>query len=157
MYSGICELCEYFDRNKSGLYNQGWMKTLILNYINLDKIGLFLSALCALHCVLTPIIILSIPMMARYYLGSPLFHLVMAIMIIPVGLAAFISGVRHHKNKRVLYYGVPGLLIIGLVPFLVHSLGLPLNEVLLMLLGSYLLIRAHWINRRACACSAHAH
>jgi hypothetical protein len=133
------------------------MRARILNYINLDKFGIALSGLCALHCVLTPLVILSLPIMGRYYLAHPYFHVILALFILPVGFAAFISGYRHHHNPKVFAFGVPGLLIITLVPFLVHRLGFMINEPMAMLIGSVLLIVGHWINRRTCACDAHSH
>lgn len=127
------------------------------DYVDLDKVGIFLSLLCGLHCLLTPLMILSLPFMARYYLTHPWVHLLLAVIIIPVGLLAFAFGYRHHRQKKVFYYGFPGLLIISLAPFTVHILKWNLPEYPLMIFGSLLLIGAHWINRRACVCDAHSH
>jgi hypothetical protein len=132
-----------------------WLDS-VSDYVNWDRVGIFLSSLCALHCILTPFVILSIPMMARYYLANPYFHLAMAILILPVGSWAFILGFRHHHNKRVLFLGIPGLLIISIAPMLIHQFNFRLNEIALMVTGSGLLITAHWINKRSCAhCAAH--
>jgi hypothetical protein len=125
------------------------------DYVNWDKLGIFLSALCALHCVLTPIFVLSLPIMARYYLANPYFHVLIAFLILPVGLWAFVRGYGHHHNSRVLWLGLPGLLIVAVVPILVHNFRLPWNELAWMVSGSFLLIRAHWINKRSCAHCAH--
>ena len=91
-------------------------------------------------------------------------------MIIPIGLLAFISGYRHHQNLKVLLLGVPGLFIVGLIPLVVHRPDihhehnvdhaghfLESFEPALMILGSLILIGAHYINRRSCACSLHKH
>jgi len=137
------------------------MRTFIVNYINLDKLGILLSSLCAIHCVLTPLVILSVPMLARYYLAHPYFHALMAVLILPVGLLAFWSGYKHHHKMKVFALGIPGLLVISLVPVFVHNFGFyysfPLDETTLMVLGSALLIGAHWLNRRSCSCEVHSH
>jgi hypothetical protein len=133
------------------------MRAKLLHFINLDKLGMALSALCALHCVITPLVILSLPIMGRYYIAHPYFHMVLGLMILPVGLFAFVTGFRHHHNLMVLFLGIPGLFVITVVPFLVHNLGFDIHEPLAMFLGSGLLIAGHWINRRACACDAHSH
>lgn len=127
---------------------------------NWDRLGIVLSIVCAIHCLLTPLIILSLPIMARYYLANPFFHLVLALLIIPVGLFAFIVGYRHHHKINVLLLGIPGLVFVAVVPYAVHQLGMNLNETQYMILGSVLLISAHWINRRAhqhCRKCEHSH
>ncbi len=138
------------------------MRSLIVNYINLDKLGILLSSLCAIHCVLTPVVILSLPMLARYYLAHPYFHGLMAILILPVGIAAFWSGYKHHHKAQVFALGLPGLLLISLVPIFVHNFGFyysfPFDETTWMVMGSGLVIWAHWLNRKACAsCETHSH
>lgn len=128
-----------------------------LDYVGWDKIGMGLSVLCALHCLLTPVIILSLPILARYYISHPAFHLLLALAVVPVGLVAFYSGIRHHKNYWVLVLGFPGLALISLTPYFVHSLGFAWNEPLLLVLGSCSLIAAHWLNRRGCqSCERHS-
>ena len=126
-------------------------------FISLDRLGISLSLLCAIHCLLTPVIILSLPIVARYYIDHPWFHWLMAILIIPVGVGAFFSGYRHHGRISVLVYGILGLIIIGIVPVFFHQDLNWWSEPLVMILGSGLLISAHWINRRSCACELHGH
>lgn len=128
-----------------------------LDYVNWDRIGMGLSALCVVHCLVTPFIILSIPILARYYLVHPLFHLLLAIAIIPVGLFAFVSGYKHHRKYWVFVLGIPGLVIVTAIPYLVHGLGANLNEPMMMVVGSGLLLSGHWFNRRACSdCEHHS-
>lgn len=127
-----------------------------LDYVSWDRIGMGLSILCALHCLLTPVIILSIPFLARYYLAHPLFHFILAAAIIPVGLVAFIAGLRHHHNWWVLVLGIPGLLLVTGTPYLVHVHQFEWNEQALMVIGSISLVMAHLINRRSCrSCAIH--
>lgn len=127
----------------------------IKSVLNLDKMGIFLSFLCAVHCVLTPIIMLSLPIMARYYLAHPLFHLVLALFIFPIGFLAFYQGYQHHRRALVFYLGVPGLLIVSVVPTFFHEYLNMWTEPILMVLGSALLVLAHWTNRRSCSCEIH--
>ena len=121
-----------------------------------DRLGMGLSILCALHCILTPVMILSIPLLARYYLAHPLFHFLLALLIIPVGLIAFFMGIRKHHNWKVLILGLPGLILVTLTPYVVHVHNLELNEPALMVIGSVMLVSAHLLNRKSClTCEIH--
>lgn len=124
-------------------------------YKTLDRWGIALSFLCLLHCVATPLVLLSLPFMARYYLSHPWFHLGLALVLIPVGMLAFVRGHRHHKKTNILLLGFVGLILVVLAPFFVHGLNYPLNEPLLVGLGSIALITAHLRNQKACRCQAH--
>jgi hypothetical protein len=127
-----------------------------LDYVSWDRIGMGLSILCAVHCLATPLVILSLPILARYYLVHPLFHFLLAGVIIPVGLIAFVAGLRHHRNWWVLVLGIPGLVLVTGVPYLVHVQNFNLNEPLMMVLGSLSLVMAHLLNRRSClSCDIH--
>jgi hypothetical protein len=123
---------------------------------NLDKMGMFLSLLCAVHCILTPMLILSLPIMARYYMAHPAFHWILALMIFPVGVLAFYHGYRHHRRSLVFFLGIPGLLIVSVVPTFFHAYLNLWSEPLAMVMGSGLLVSAHWLNRRSCHCEIHA-
>jgi hypothetical protein len=128
------------------------------DFMKWDQIGLGLSVICALHCLLLPFVLLSLPMLARYYLANPFFHVFLALLILPVGTYAFLAGFRHHRNLWVLFLGMPGMFLVVVVPYLVHALNIFLPETALMILGSILLISAHWINRKSCqTCQAHQH
>jgi hypothetical protein len=120
-----------------------------------DQVGISLSALCAVHCALTPLVILFLPVMIGKSYDSPLFHIILALLIIPIGLRAFMTGFRHHKRMRVFYLGIPGLLIVGIVPVLFSEYLNTWSEPLVMIIGSTLLISAHWYNRKSCSCKIH--
>lgn len=92
------------------------MAMKVKSIFNLDKLGIFLSFVCALHCLLTPIIMMSLPLLARYYVAHPLFHWAIAALILARRFLAFYQGFQHHHKMTVFYLGVPGLLIISIVP-----------------------------------------
>lgn len=127
-----------------------FVRKTIRNVVDLDKWGINLSLLCLIHCLVTPFILMSLPIMARYYLAHPWFHWVMAILIVPVGVRAFYAGYLLHKNLRVFYFGIPGLLAIGIVPVFFHSVLNFYTEIAIMVAGGSSLIVAHLMNRRSC-------
>ena len=122
----------------------------------LDQVGISLSTLCAFHCALTPFFALALPV-AGTTLQSPWVHLLLAILILPVGIFAFWSGYQHHKKPLVLFLGVPGLLVITGFPLLADhaQLHASIFEAGFMIPASGLLILAHYFNQKYCRCHQH--
>ena len=78
-----------------------------------DKLGVFLSSLCALHCLLTPFLLVAAPFLGELF-EQTWIHVILSLFVAPVGLYAFFSGYRHHKNKLLLAVGVLGVaLVVG--------------------------------------------
>lgn len=119
-----------------------------------DKVGIFLSTLCAVHCLLTPFLILALPVMGEFF-ESEWAHILLALFVVPVGLFAFFSGYRHHQQKGVLALGVVGLLFITGASFLPHEMVEVAEFDVVTISGSVLVLFAHILNRRACLCHKH--
>lgn len=128
-----------------------------------DRFGLFLSGLCAVHCMVTPFLVAFMPLLAERF-EAPWVHVAMALFVVPVGVYAFWSGFKHHHDKKILLIGLVGLLLVGgaalfpLTPFDLghdHSEFSFFSEETVTIIGSFLLITAHLLNRRACACHSH--
>lgn len=124
-------------------------------FSRLDRLGMLLSMLCLVHCLVLPFLILSLPILARYYLLHPYAHLVLAVLIVPLGLWTFVHGYRAHQNRIVLILGIPGLILVGLVPLILHRMSLIGPEPILVAFGSLLLVFAHWKNRSKCGPQCH--
>ena len=122
---------------------------------NWDRWGILLSSLCAIHCLVTPLLLLALPVLGGYF-ENQLVHIVMALFVVPVGAFAFWSGYRHHKKLSLLVMGVVGLSLVGGAPLVHDFFHVELmREDLMTILGSAILIGAHLLNRRACQCHAH--
>lgn len=119
-----------------------------------DKIGIFLSGLCALHCIATPALMLFLPIMGEVF-EQEWVHILMALFVVPIGFFAFWSGYKHHKKIGVYVLGVVGLLFVGGASVAPHSWVEFLGHDLITISGSICLIIAHFLNRRACLCHRH--
>lgn len=119
-----------------------------------DRLGIWLSSICALHCLLTPILVLALPFTGSFF-EHEFFHVGMALFIVPVGLFAFWSGYRHHRQVKVFLAGVLGVLMVGGASVAPHSWIELFGYDLVTIVGSLLLIIAHVLNRRACLCHQH--
>lgn len=115
----------------------------------LDFVGIGLSVLCALHCTATPLLLL-LPVLGGAFFQSDFFHLILFVMIVPIASFTFIRCYRLHRDKIVM--------ILGTLALLALSAGLGADyfaeefETPLTVLGSGLIILAHILNIRNCAC-----
>jgi drug/metabolite transporter (DMT)-like permease len=111
-----------------------------------DRVGSWLSALCALHCVIAPFVTLSLPFWVYTLHYSPV-HLALAIFVIPIGTYTFWHGYQHHQKKSIVAIGLAGLVLltIGLLSPRTRE-QLRWNDIL-TLTASVLLIIAHALNR----------
>ncbi len=125
--------------------------------VRLDQVGLSLSFLCALHCALTPFILFIFPLFAQSYLQSQWVHILLGVFVIPVAILAMWAGFRHHRRKIVFALVFPGLALISALSFGAAQFLTPLTESVLMILASAILISAHLLNRKFCACEHHDH
>ncbi|MGZ3772211.1 MAG: MerC domain-containing protein [Pseudobdellovibrionaceae bacterium] len=119
-----------------------------------DKVGIFLSSLCAVHCLLTPILVLTLPVLGKTF-EEEWVHLIMAFFVVPTGIYAFWSGYSHHKKAYVLALGLTGLICVGGAFLAPRSWVLFFGHDLITIFGSSFLITAHILNRRACLCHRH--
>jgi hypothetical protein len=113
-----------------------------------DRVGVVLSAICGLHCLVTPFLTLSLPFWVYSIHYSP-FHLAIAIFIIPIGLYAFWNGFKRHQKRGILILGILGLVLLSVALTAPSSRNqLRWNDIM-TLVGSVCLIAAHIANRRA--------
>ncbi|MGZ3768893.1 MAG: MerC domain-containing protein [Bdellovibrio sp.] len=119
-----------------------------------DKVGIFLSGLCAIHCLITPILLLTMPVWGKVF-EEEWVHLMMAVFVAPIGLFAFWSGYTHHKKTRVFALGILGISLVVGASLAPHSWVEFFGHDLITIFGSISLITAHVLNRRACLCHRH--
>ena len=76
-----------------------------------DRIGIFASILCAIHCAITPVLLLVMPTFGKAW-AHPATHWGMAIVVIPIAVYMMIKGYRKHGKKWVVGLGSLGILFI---------------------------------------------
>lgn len=75
-----------------------------------DKLAIGLSALCVIHCLAMPVLLIILPTLGAILAdGHELFHQVILFFVLPVGLFALIAGYLHHHTRTVLISGCAGL------------------------------------------------
>jgi len=117
-----------------------------------DAVGVMLSAACLLHCLLTPVLLASLPALGmRFAHGS--FHAIFALLVLAAAALALVPGFRMHGHRSVLVLGALGTLGVGSGAALEHGL----LETALTVAGSLLLVVAHAINLRFSRPHSHTH
>ena len=116
---------------------------------NWDKIGIGLSSLCMVHCFLTPIVIALMPAFDGY-LHSTVFHALMAILILPTALFAFVHGYVQHRIRHALVLGVIGVVVIMAALLLPEAIVDQVGHIRMTMVGSVFLMAGHVLNFRAC-------
>ena len=123
-----------------------------------DRVGIFLSIICGVHCILTPIILIFSPWLARYW-ANEYFHIAWFIVTAAVMVSVI---ARQKKNSEIIKYGTAGLvfLIVGIASHFFegdhghHEESLHLLEIIPTIIGGALLLTAHLKNIRDCACQS---
>ena len=122
-----------------------------------DRLGLWTSGLCVVHCALTPIL-LSFSAVAAHLLPSEeKVHRSLALLVSTFGALALAAGIRKHRRRPVLLLMVAGLICIGGAAWWGDRLPSHAYEVALTFAGSGLMVRAHRLNHtfcRSCECSS---
>ncbi len=119
-----------------------------------DRLGICLSALCVIHCLLTPVVLIALPSMRLLEMHET-YHQFMLVILPLLAILAFIPGFRLHRDPRVFMWAVPGLVLIALGAIVFHER--VWLEAAASIAGSVLLIRSHLLNRTLCSCCETGH
>ena len=120
----------------------------------LDGAAVVLSALCLVHCLALPLIIIGVPFLAQFAEGH--LHLQMLVIVLPLSTLALGIGYRRHRNSRILIGGVVGMSLLIIGATVAHAqLGLIADRAF-TICGSLTLATAHYFNsvRAQAACGS---
>ena len=118
----------------------------------IDNLGITISSVCAIHCILLPAIFIIAP---YSFLASHEFHEALIYFILPCAAIAFILGCRKHGDIKVAIMGTLGVMLLA-SSLLFHDIfhteehSEELITVLITIAGSVMLILSHLRNRKLC-------
>jgi len=112
-----------------------------------DRIGISASMICVIHCLFTPALVITLPLLGEA-LAHGWFHTMIVLIVFPVAVWALWNGYLLHRLKRVLWLGALGILFLSAA--LVLGQEDFRTEFALMIAAGLLLASAHLINLRAC-------
>lgn len=108
-----------------------------------DRAGLYLSGLCALHCVLG-IVLVSVLGLGAGVLLAPVIHQIGLGLAVFIGFLALGAGFLRHRQTGPMLVGVVGLCLMTGALFVGHGV----NEAVLTIGGVSLVAAAHLWNLR---------
>lgn len=124
---------------------------IMIRSTSLDKFGIFLSGLCIVHCLITPIAITLIPILTlNSFIEDVLFHKLMLWLVLPTSCIALFIGCRKHRDWLIGSTGVVGMLILVVIAFFGHDLLSSTGERIGTSIGGIVLAVSHILNYRAC-------
>jgi uncharacterized membrane protein len=78
----------------------------------LYRLAISMAIICGIHCLVTPILPVALPIIATTFWVDENFHLWMLLLVIPTTSFAVWSGCRRHKDKFVVTAAALGLCIL---------------------------------------------
>lgn len=112
----------------------------------LDRIGITATSLCALHCILLPVLLPALPLLGLSFLADHTWEHVFLIMTAILGSVALFSGFRKYHKRFYPFY----LLFLGIAIYWIkHDFSESL-EPYFIIAGASLIVAAHVINLKLC-------
>ena len=128
------------------------MSKRLFEKLSWDKIGIFLSGLCAIHCLLFPIILALMPLWSLGFVLHEWAHPVFLVLIIPTIVLAL---KKTDANVAVGMLLLSGILLLGLAWLFHYWIG-HTAETITTIVGSTILIIGHWQNYKQHANRSHS-
>ncbi|WP_439532874.1 MerC domain-containing protein [Polymorphobacter sp.] len=110
----------------------------------LDRLAIFLSGLCLVHCLLGALLVASMAVAGNML--SHEVHVVGLMLALPLAVLALWRGVRVHGRLGIVLVGVIGIGFLSASIFMPHS---EETEIMLSVAGVVVLGAAHVLNLRA--------
>jgi len=126
------------------------MKILTSYQITLDRIAVYLSAICVVQCLALPVAMLFLPSLSVLPVSEELFHTLLLYIVIPVSIFAMVMGCKKHKSYNIIFYGALGLSILLVSAIYGHDLFGESGEIAATLVGASVLSFGHIKNQKLC-------
>ncbi|MFB1015695.1 MAG: hypothetical protein ACI9C0_000836 [Alteromonadaceae bacterium] len=112
----------------------------------LDRLGITATSLCALHCILLPILLPALPLLGLSFLADHSWEHVFLIFTAMLGSVALFSGFKRYHRKMYPFY----LLFVGVAIYWIKHDFSEEYEAYFIIIGASLIVAAHYINLKLC-------
>lgn len=112
----------------------------------LDRIGITATSLCALHCILLPVLLPALPLLGLSFLADHAWEHVFLIITAVLGTVALFSGFKKYHRRLYPFY----LLFLGVgIYWIKHDFSEAIQPYFIII-GASLIVAAHIINLKLC-------
>ena len=115
-----------------------------------DKFAISLSTICAIHCFFVPALLVLFSSFESIQYDNELIHFLFLLMTVPISFFALTLGLKNHKKSSFFILGIAGLIILILALVLGEGILGELGEKLVTLIGSIIVVFAHFKNYQTC-------
>jgi hypothetical protein len=116
------------------------------NPAKLDRLGIWVSSLCALHCLALPLLVPLLPLIGSSFFAQVWFERAILSFSLIVGAVALLNGALRYHGK---FYPL-GLLFSGGVIYWFKDIFGHHYEPFTIAIGAMLIVAGHWVNMRLC-------
>ena len=92
---------------------------------NWDRLGVFASLFCAIHCLSAPLLFIFLPTFAQVW-GHPFSHIIIAVAVLPLACTVLFRGYRQHRRQWILVTTLIGAIAViasCMLPYLTANTG----------------------------------
>ncbi|MFT5297263.1 MAG: hypothetical protein ACI9YH_003294 [Colwellia sp.] len=112
----------------------------------LDRIGITATSLCALHCILLPVLLPALPLLGLSFLADHTWEHVFLLITAILGTVALFSGFKKYHRRLYPFY----LLFLGVgIYWIKHDFSEAIQPYFIII-GASLIVAAHIINLKLC-------
>ena len=123
---------------------------MITNNFRFDGVAICLSLLCAVHCLFVPSFIILAPSFLSISFNNEFIHYLILVLAVPISVFALSIGYKNHKKPSIFVIGFLGLSILLFALFYGNALFGETGEKGMTLLGSIIVVSAHFRNLKVC-------
>jgi cytochrome c biogenesis factor len=116
----------------------------------LDRVAISASTLCMLHCLVTPLLLVAVPVISSTFMADEQFHKILVVFVLPISLIALFLGCTRHRDRIVLFLGSLGLVFLVSIAFVGHELLGEFAEKVGTVISGMILVVGHIRNYYLC-------
>lgn len=111
-----------------------------------DKVGITVTSLCAIHCIMLPVILPVLPLLGLSVVHNHAFERIVLLITMVLGFITLFIGFHRYHRKLYPFYS---LFLGGFIYWQKDAWGPELEHVVLVV-GASLVVLAHIMNMRLC-------
>lgn len=115
----------------------------------IDKVGMFSSATCAIHCIFLPFLITILPLYGLSFIVDESFEIIMLIVSIMLAILSLCLGYKTHKNKKMFFLFSVGISFLLLGRF-AHENNWGFSSLVILFIGGSIMACSHIVNKKLC-------